>query len=60
MKNQIISILKSRTIMVLLFLIFFNAFTAVSSLLDPAISGVINAVFLTLAGYFRIDTKQKF
>jgi len=60
MKNQIISILKSRTIMVLLFLIAFNAFTASSSLIDPVISGIVNSVFLTLAGYFRIDVKQKF
>jgi hypothetical protein len=58
--ETIFSILKSRTILVLLFLVAFNTFQASSDLINPSIFGIVNSVFLTLAGYFRINPQAKF
>jgi len=43
-----------------MFLVAFNSFSAVSQAIDPTISAIINSVFLTIAGYFRINTSVKF
>jgi len=60
MKDLLKKTLSSRTILVLMFLVVFNSFSAVSQAIDPTISAIINSVFLTIAGYFRINTSVKF
>lgn len=60
MKDLLNKILKSRTIWTLLFLIVFNAFNSASGLIDQSIFSIINSIMLTVAMYFRIDTKATF
>lgn len=58
--EELKQILKSRTLLTLLFLISFNVFEATSGLITEPYNTIINVTLLTIAGYFRINPKQKF
>ena len=58
--EELKQILKSRTLLTLLFLIAFNVFEETSGLITEPYNTIINVTLLTIAGYFRINPKQKF
>ena len=58
--NEVKNLLKSRTILVLLFLVAYNVFEETSDILPASVSAIINVALTALAGYYRINPKQKF
>ena len=55
--KDIIYILKSRTVLTLIFTLLFSLMQAFYDVLAPETYSVLMTIILALAAYFRIDTK---
>jgi hypothetical protein len=58
--ENIKKIFKSRTILVLVFLIIFNGVQAMTESFDPNTYAIVNSILVTIAGYFRINPQANF
>lgn len=54
------AVLKSRTVITLLFLFATNLVSVFGAHLNPSSLGLLNGVLALLAAYFRIDSKVNF
>lgn len=58
--NTLKLLIKSRTVWTLVFMLAFNLFAVFKPELDPKLVGIVDAVFTTLAAYFKLNPSQNY